>query len=162
MRIDGLSYKRSLVGNDWKFLIVVGIVAIIGTALSRTLLQTRPVLPTGRGANMAAFSLFAVLCFAYFIISVAISFDGGGLLESFIILFGVVFGLYSSICAYISHGLGGGNPQSSLQCSVVGTSFPVLDIPVFDVIMTSAVIALALSIVSIGLGRLLHKQIPTK
>lgn len=75
---------------------------------------------------------------------------------------GVIFGLYSSICVYIAPAMIGTSVEWSLGCYVVGASFPVLDLPVIDdVVVTSAVIALALSIVSVGLGRLLHNRINT-
>lgn len=162
MDIEEIPFTKSLVGNDGRFLVIVSIVAIIGAGLSRTLLQTRPVMPTGRTADMASFTLFILLFFLYFIISVNISFDGGGLLESVIVLGGVVFGFYSSVCVYIAPAWGRATLESSLQCSVVGTSFPVLGFPVLDIVVTSAVVAFALSIVSVGLGRLLHHQITTK
>ena len=92
MDIDEIPFTKSLVGNDGRFLVVLRIVAIIGAAVSRTLLQTRPVMPTGRTADMVSFLLFLLLFSVYFIISVGISFDGGGLVESAIVLWGLYSG----------------------------------------------------------------------
>jgi hypothetical protein len=156
-----IRFNRLLIGNDSRFLGVMGIVAVIGAVLSWILLRQYTI------AISTLLPLFFLLFFAYFVVSLAISFDGGGLLESFVLLIGPQFGLYSSVCAYIRPAFVGGSstrtPQEpSVSCFAGGMSFPVLDVPVLDdVVVTSMVIALSLSIVSVGLGRLLRNQINT-
>lgn len=72
------------------------------------------------------------------------------------LIFGVVLGFYSSICAYSNLAVEGITPPGSLQCSIVGIAFPVLGVSELNIIITSAMIAFVFSIISVGFGRLLR------
>jgi hypothetical protein len=140
-------FKRFLIGNDNRFLGVVGIVAVVGFVLPIILAHTL--------VTMDAFLLALPIYIVYFVISVAVSFDRGGLLESFILLMGPQFGYYVNRCSY-GFGIERSLSISDLLLYCSGPS----PLPL-TAITLPAMIALALSIVSVGLGRLLRNQITT-